>query len=583
MRGWADRITKQDFTRPASDVGAGVHLKALYNDYIYFWRWSLWRLFEQQDCGGVITFITASSYLAGHGFVGVREVMRRTFDDIWIIDLGGDNLGTRKTPNVFNIQTPVAIAIGARTSEPQPDTPATVKYTRVEAESRKDKLGQLDSCSRFDEFTWSECPNDWHAAFLPAGTGAFFEWPELGLLFPWVHSGAQFTRPWPIGETLEVLEKRFHCLKSSETSQRRILFKESRDRKITWCPSDKSLPVVYDLTPESPMPKLERYAYRSFDCHYAIIDPRIGDFLRPPLLAASMGMNIFFTTLVTYSLGMGPAAVVTHHMPDYHSFRGSFGGQNVMPLYRDAEATSPNITGGLLEMLGAAYGFTPSPEELAAYVYAMLGGQSYTRRFWNELETPGPRVPLTRDGDIFAAAAKLGGRLIWLHTYAERFNDGPGDDERGSEVPQGSATTIHGVSSDPARYPETFNYDKTTREISVGDGRFGPVTAEIWKFEVSGLMVVQSWLGYRMKVRRGKKSSPLDDIRPERWTPAMSDQFLELLWVLEATLAMEPELEAMLDRAVTGPCFNASELPAPSEAERKPPNPDKETLQPDLL
>ena len=52
----------------------------------------------------------ASSYLAGPGFVGVREVMRRTFDELWIIDLGGDNLGTRKTPNVFNIQTPVAIA-----------------------------------------------------------------------------------------------------------------------------------------------------------------------------------------------------------------------------------------------------------------------------------------------------------------------------------------------------------------------------------------------------------------------------------------------------------------------------------------
>ena len=79
---------------------------------MYFWRWALWRLFEQQQCGGIVTFITASSYLAGPGFVGVREMMRRTFDELWIIDLGGDNLGTRKTPNVFNIQTPVAIAIG---------------------------------------------------------------------------------------------------------------------------------------------------------------------------------------------------------------------------------------------------------------------------------------------------------------------------------------------------------------------------------------------------------------------------------------------------------------------------------------
>ncbi|MDP1671477.1 MAG: hypothetical protein Q8L63_05255, partial [Alphaproteobacteria bacterium] len=85
------------------------------------------------------------------------------------------------------------------------------------------------------------------------------------------------------------------------------------------------------------------------------------------------------------------------------------------------------------------------------------------------------------------------------------------------------------------------------------------------------LKVVQSWLGYRMKKRAGKKSSPLDDIRPERWTPRMTDEFLELLWVLEATLAMEPELSATLDKIVAGPCFKAAELPTPAEAERKAP------------
>jgi hypothetical protein len=89
--------------------------------------------------------------------------------------------------------------------------------------------------------------------------------------------------------------------------------------------------------------------------------------------------------------------------------------------------------------------------------------------------------------------------------------------------------------------------------------------------EVSGLKVVHSWLGYRMKSRAGKKSSPLDDIRPERWTPQLTDEFLELLWVLEATLAMEPDLSTVLDAVVASPCFTASELPQPSETERKPP------------
>ena len=59
-----------------------------------------------------------------------------------------------------------------------------------------------------------------------------------------------------------------------------------------------------------------------------------------------------------------------------------------------------------------------------------------------------------------------------------------------------------------------------------------------------------------MKKRSGKKSSPLDEIRPERWTALMSDEFLELLWVLEATLAMEPDLAAVLDKVVSGPCLS---------------------------
>jgi hypothetical protein len=80
-----------------------------------------------------------------------------------------------------------------------------------------------------------------------------------------------------------------------------------------------------------------------------------------------------------------------------------------------------------------------------------------------------------------------------------------------------------------------------------------------------------------MKRRAGKRSSPLDDIRPESWTPLMSDEFLDLLWVLEATLAMEPELSAALNKVVSGPCFKSNELPTPSASESKPPAPQSPT------
>ena len=566
-----EKAILKDFTEPATKAGAGVHLKNLYNDYVYFWRWALWRLFEQQSCGGVVTFITASSYLAGPGFVGVREAMRRTFDELWIIDLGGDNLGTRKTPNVFNIQTPVAIAIGVRAEKPSPKTAAKVHYAKIEGPTRENKLAYLEAIEKIERISWQDCPSDWQEPFSPIGQGDFAAWPALSDVFPLSLNGAQFKRHWPIAETIELLRVRWEKLIGSKQSQRKKLFRETSGWKTTKVVTDdlpgKGQPSVRTADKTAPMPKALPFAYRSLDRHFALFDFRLGDRLRPALWRLHGDQQVYLTSLLSTALGYGPAIVACCAIPDLHHFRGSFGGKDVIPLYRDPAGTEPNVTGGLLDTLGAKFGTTPTAVDLAAYVYAVLGGQSYTKRFWNELETPGPRVPVTKDGATFAEAAKLGRKLIWLHTYAERFQG----DERSNEVPKGAATTIKGVSSEPARYPAEFDYDPAKREIIVGDGRFGPVAPEVWEFEVSGLRVVQSWLGYRMQKRAGRKSSPLDDIRPGRWTARMSDELLELLWVLEATLEVEPELEKVLDTVVAGPCFAATELPQPNPEERKPP------------
>jgi len=559
------RAIFKDFTEPATNTGAAVHIKNLYNDYIYFWRWALWRLFEQQKCGGIITFITASSYLAGPGFVGVRQFMRRTFDDLWVIDLGGDNLGTRKTPNVFNIQTPVAIAIGVRAPKPSPETPAKVHYAKIEGTTREDKLAQLKAVFEFSGIIWRDCPSDWHTPFLPIGNGDFFSWPELINLFPWRLTGSQFQRTWPIAETEAVLKSRWERLLSeTDTGRKDHLFKNSRDRSVCFQSNKEgSLPCISSLAMTEPLPNVSQYTFRSFDKHFAILDERLGDYLRPTLIKTLSSQQFFLLTLVTETLGKGQGIFASAFIPDLNCFHGRHG--MAMPLYRDAAGIEPNVTAGLLDALGEKFGSTPSAEDLAAYVYAVLGGQSYTRRFWNELGTPGPRVPITKDGATFTEAAKLGRKLIWLHTYAERFREENG----GQEVTQGKATTIKGISSDKAHYPAEYGYDAAMQEIAVGDGRFGPVMREVWEFEVSGLKVVHSWLGYRMKKRAGKKSSPLDEIRPERWTARMSDDLLELLWVLESTLAMEPELEKALDKVVASPCFTATELPTPRPEERK--------------
>ncbi|MYE46493.1 MAG: N-6 DNA methylase, partial [Chloroflexi bacterium] len=107
----ADPPILEDFLAPVIEAGDGVHVHNLYNDYVYFWRWALWKVFDSTADAGIVTFITASSYLSGPAFAGMRAKMRELFDELWIIELEGASRGARKTYNVFQIQTPVAIAI----------------------------------------------------------------------------------------------------------------------------------------------------------------------------------------------------------------------------------------------------------------------------------------------------------------------------------------------------------------------------------------------------------------------------------------------------------------------------------------
>ena len=72
-----------------------------------------------------------------------------------------------------------------------------------------------------------------------------------------------------------------------------------------------------------------------------------------------------------------------------------------------------------------------------------------------------------------------------------------------------------------------------------------------------------------MKKGAGKKSSPLDDIRPERWTSRFTTELLELLGVLEATIAGYPEQATPLKAVVAGEWFKPEEPPKVSAQQRR--------------
>ncbi len=202
-------------------------------------------------------------------------------------------------------------------------------------------------------------------------------------------------------------------------------------------------------------------------------------------------------------------------------------------------------------------------EDFAVYLYGILAHSAFTKRFEQESGEKKPRVPLTKNLALFEAARTVGARLLWRHTYGERFV--PEGAARG-RTPPGRARSTVAVPEEPGAYPERHRYDAASETLLVGSGEFGPVSSAVYEFEVLGLKVVQSWLGYRMRVRSGRKSSPLDDIGPERWTAELTRELLTLLWLLEATLEGYPAQAELLETILASPLFTADELPTVFES-----------------
>ncbi|MDP1917110.1 MAG: type ISP restriction/modification enzyme [Myxococcales bacterium] len=560
----------EDFDERTRAAGAGGSIQATRNLYFYFWRWVVWRVFERAaGAPGIVSLITASSYLRGPGFAGMRAYVRERCERFHVLDLEGDQLGTRITSNVFSIKIPVCVGTLLRT----PDATAArgvVKYHRVSGE-RADKLTYCDSILSLSDVDWSSVAATGDGPLMSEGGNQYAAWPSLIDLFPLRFTGYHFYRMWPIAPDPDTLRRRWSALVGADERDKPRLFKETRDRKVTKTyaaldGSETREAAIVELRRGARCPEPTRTTFRSFDRQWCIADMRVGDFIRPSLWRGWSSQQCYLTSLLSGVIGAGPGAMAAAYVPDCHHFRGSYGGKDAIPLWRDAEAKTANVTASFVAALETAFGRAPSPEDIFAYAYAVLANPGYVKRYEAELQVPGPRLPVTKDKSIFARGATLGRDLLRWHTYGERFR------EKGDKFKlSGRAKVITSIPTTPAKYPEKHKYDDKTQVLRVGDGEIGNVSPEVWNFSVSGLQVVKSWLDYRMKKGAGKKSSPLDDVRPERWTEEMTRELVDLLWVLDHSLATYPALDAWLDEVLAGALFTSDEIPKPTDAERKEP------------
>lgn len=194
--------------------------------------------------------------------------------------------------------------------------------------------------------------------------------------------------------------------------------------------------------------------------------------------------------------GAGPSVWCHALLPDYHAFRGSYGGY-AFPLYDRRAGKGPyNLRPELVAALARIYGAAATPESIFDAMLCLLSARSYTTRFAEDLEDVFPHVPFLANPADFADAARLGAEIPAVETFARP----PGDR---FSVGVAVAATAPGGPLAPVTWEDG--------ELSLcadGSGRIRNIPQAVWEFSVSGYRVLPRWLAARVGIDIGATFIP---------------------------------------------------------------------------
>jgi len=545
--------------------GNGVAEYVLKNLYVYFWRWATWKVFDSipDDRAGVVCFITTSGYIGGPGFKGMREYLRRTCSEGWVINVSPEGMRPDVPTRLFpGVQQPLAIGIFVRDAQTTGEIPAEIHYTSIVGR-RGEKFSLLTSLELTGD-AWRDARTEWQSPFTPAAKSAWDQFPALGDILPWASAGVKPNRTWVYAPTAEILRDRWTVLRAeSDADRRAVLFRESQDTGLakvkTPLPgpdTHASAGALEDNFQKNPNPII--VGFRFLDRQWLIPDSRVQDRPRPDLWEARTEDQLFVVEQHAHPISDGPGIAFSALIPDMHHFNNR-GGRTLPKLHPDG---SQNVAPGLTAALGESLGDEPCVDDLIAYLAGVVAHPGFTERFADELTTPGIRVPITTDTDLWAEAVELGRQVVWLHTYGQSLADA------GEGRPQGDIRFSKGDDRQPlalepiTEMPSEKSYNPDTRTLRLGDGTWGPVRQEVIDYTVGGRNVINSWFNYRKREPAGRKTSPLDDIHVEEWPTEWTIELIELLTVLTRLVELEPAQADLLERILAGPIATMDDLEA---------------------
>jgi predicted helicase len=424
-------------------------VNSLSDPYVKAIRWASDRIGED----GVVAFVTNNSFVENLAFDGVRKNLGQDFDEVYVLDLGGN---VRKNPklsgtthNVFGIQVGVSVNIFLRKREEK--RTAKIFYARTdEFWRRREKYEFLDEAQHVGGVEWQKLQPDEKHNWLTEGMREEFEtFVALGsketksakgkaeAIFStfsngvktnrdrWVYNFSRKELSTNVQRMIETYNEQVYKWTTREDKTDRIdEFVVYDETKISWSGDlkghlAKGITVKYDEN------KVRRSLYRPFTTSFLYFDAHLNNrrYLFPYIFPTSEAENENRLICSTAVGNMSPfQCLIIDKIPDLHLT----GDSQCFPFYTyDEDGTNrrENITDWALAQFRERYGDGKiSKWDVFHYVYAVLHHPAYRERYAANLKRELPRVPFAPD---FKAFARAGARLAELHVDYERQPEFP--------------------------------------------------------------------------------------------------------------------------------------------------------------
>ncbi|MFC1421007.1 type ISP restriction/modification enzyme [Streptacidiphilus cavernicola] len=370
---------------------------------------------------------------------------------------------------------------------------------------------------------------------------------------PWSVPGLRTGRGWVLSAYPEVLVARWQRLAEAPVERRAALFGPSRSRTVR-----SSVPQLPGQSASSnrlsrepgPCPEPVLVRHGAFDRLWLLPDQRVLDQARPELWRVADAAQVFAT--VQPPEGDGPRVGFSAELPDGQRAKGT---GRVHPLYRRPGAREPNVAPGLLRRLGTVLGTRVTAEDLLAWIAAITAVPAADEEPRRGEEVP---VPLPGDPAVWAEGVALGRRVLWLHSFGERYGPPHGD---GASVgrPRMPGGRRPFVRERVTGSPDELSYDPETESLLLGDGRLAPVAAAAWEYRAGGESVLGAWFARRTPDPEARPGT-LEALGLSGWPQQSTADLVDLLTVLTLLAELRPALAAL--RGGPGPWIGADALAA---------------------